>query len=158
LGAHTKSDLKVHVVWIPKYRKPVLTGDLALRVRDIIRQIASEHELEILSGQVARDHVHVFLVYRPTQDIAQIRQWLKGISSRVLLQEFPRLRKQLWGRHFWARGYLAVSSGTITDEMIKEYIEEQEGEPLADDSRFPLTREKVDQRFCQIHARNQTCG
>ncbi len=138
LGAHTKSDLKVHVVWIPKYRKPVLTGDLALRVRDVIRQIASEHELEILSGKVARDHVHVFLSYRPTQDIGQIMQWLKGISSRVLLQEFPRLRKQFWGRHFWARGYLAVSSGTITDEMIKEYIEEQEGEPIADDSRFPI--------------------
>ena len=101
LGAHTKSDLKVHVVWIPKYRKPVLTGDLALRVRDIIRQIASEHELEILSGKVARDHVHVLLSYRPTQDVAQIMQWLKGISSRVPLQEFPRLRKQLWGRHFW---------------------------------------------------------
>ena len=56
----------------------------------------------------------------------------------MLLQEFPRLRKQLWGRHFWARGYLAVSSGTITDEMIREYIEEQEGEPIADDSRFPI--------------------
>jgi putative transposase len=138
LGAHTKSDLKVHVVWIPKYRKPVLIGDLALRVRDIIRQIASEHELEILSGKVARDHVHVFLSYRATQNVAQIMQWLKGISSRVLLQEFPRLRKQFWGRHFWARGYLAVSSGTITDEMIKEYIEEQEGEPMADDSRFPI--------------------
>ena len=138
LGAHTKSDLKVHVVWIPKYRKPVLTGDVALRVRDILRRIAGEHELEILSGKVARDHVHVFLSYRPTQDIAQIMQWLKGISSRVLLQEFPRLRKQFWGRHFWARGYLAVSSGTITDEMIRAYIEEQEGEQIADDSRFPI--------------------
>ena len=138
LGAHTKSDLKVHVVWIPKYRKPVLTGDVALRVRDILRRIASEHELEILSGKVARDHVHVFLSYRPTQDVAQIMQWLKGISSRVLLQEFPRLRKQFWGRHFWARGYLAVSSGTITDEMIRAYIEEQEGEQIADDSRFPI--------------------
>ena len=138
LGAHTKSDLKVHVVWIPKYRKPVLTGDVALRVRDIIRRIASEHELEILSGKVARDHVHAFLAYRPTQDIAQIMQWLKGISSRVLLQEFPRLRKQFWGRHFWARGYLAVSSGAITDEMIRQYIEEQEGEQIVDDSRFPI--------------------
>ena len=138
LGAHTKSDLKVHLVWIPKYRKPVLTADVALRVREIIRRIASEHELEILTGKVARDHVHVFLSYRPTQDVAQIMQWLKGISSRVLLQEFPRLRKQFWGRHFWARGYLAISSGTITDEMILAYIQEQEGEPLADDSQFPI--------------------
>ena len=56
----------------------------------------------------------------------------------MLLQEFPHLRKKFWGRHFWGRGYLAVSSGTITDEMIQEYIEEQEGEQIADDGRFPI--------------------
>ncbi|MGH9891825.1 MAG: IS200/IS605 family transposase [bacterium] len=138
LGAHTKTDLKVHVIWIPKYRKPVLTGEVAVRVRDLIRRVAAEHELEIISGKVARDHVHVFLSYRPTQDVSQIVQRLKGISSRVLLQEFPRLRKQFWGRHFWARGYLAVSSGTITDDMITQYIDEQQGEQIADDSRFPI--------------------
>jgi putative transposase len=138
LGAHTKSDLKVHLVWLPKYRKPVLTGEVAVRVRDLIRQIAAEHELEIISGKVARDHVHVFVGYRPNQDVSQIMQWLKGISSRMLLQEFPHLRKRFWGRHFWARGYLAVSSGNITDEMVKEYIEEQEGEQIIDDSRFPI--------------------
>jgi len=125
-------------VWIPKYRKPVLTGEVAIRVRDLIRQIAAEHELEIVSGKVARDHVHVFVSYRPHQQVSQIMQWLKGISSRVLLQEFPHLKKKFWGRHFWGRGYLAVSSGTITDEMIREYIEEQEGEQIADDGRFPI--------------------
>lgn len=107
-------------------------------MRDLIRQIAMEHELEIVSGKVARDHVHVFVSYRPTQTVSQIMQWLKGISSRVLLQEFPYLRKKFWGRHLWARSYLAVSSGTITDEMIKDYIEEQEGEQIVDDSRFPI--------------------
>ena len=138
LGAHTKSELKVHLVWIPKYRKAVLTGDVALRVRDLLRQIAAEHELEIVSGKVARDHVHLLLSYRPNQHVSQMVQWLKGISSRVLLQEFPHLKKKFWGRHFWARGYLAVSSGTITDEMIREYIEEQDGEQIPDDSRFPI--------------------
>ena len=138
LGAHIKTDLKVHVVWLPKYRKPVLTGEVAVRVRDLIRQIAAEHELENVSGKVARDHIHVFLSYRPNQDVSRIMQWLKGISSRVLFQEFPHLRKRFWGRHFWARGYLAVSSGTIIDEMIKEYVEEQEGEQIIDDSRFPI--------------------
>ena len=138
LGAHTKSDLKVHLVWVPKYRKPVLIGDVAIRVRDLLRQIAAEHELEIVSGKVARDHVHLFICYRPNQPVSQMVQQPKGISSRVLLQEFPHLRKRFWGKHFWARGYLAVSSGTITDEMIREYIEEQEGEQIADDSRFPI--------------------
>jgi len=138
VGAHTKFDLKVHLVWVPKYRKKVLSGAVAMRVRDLLRQIAMEHELEIVSGKVARDHVHLFIGYRPTQHISQIVQWLKGISSRVLLQEFPHLRKQFWARHVWARGYLAVSSGTITDEMVQQYIDEQEGEPVLDDSRFPI--------------------
>jgi putative transposase len=68
----------------------------------------------------------------------KIIQWLNGTSSGVLLPDFPPLRKKFWGKHFWARGYLAVSSGTITDEMIREYIDEQEGEQIADDSRFPI--------------------
>ena len=97
-----------------------------------------EHELTILSEKVARDHVHVFVSYRPNQDISTIVQWLKGVSSRVLLQEFHDLRKAFWGRHFWARGYLAVTSGTITDEMVQEYIEAQDGEPIHDDGQFPI--------------------
>lgn len=138
LGAHTKSDLKVHLIWIPKYRKRVLTGQVAIRARDILRQIALEHELDIITGKVASDHVHMFISYRPTQDISKIVQCLKGISSRILLSEFAHLKKQFWGKHFWARGYLAVSSGNITDEMIQEYIQEQEGEPMTDDSRFQI--------------------
>lgn len=105
----------------------MLTGEVAIRVRDIIRQMTMEHELEIISGKIARDPIHVFLSYRPHQNISQIMQWVKGISSCILLQEFPVLRKKFWGRHFWAKGYLAVSSGTTTDEMVKEYIDEQEG-------------------------------
>ena len=138
LGAHTKSDLKVHLIWIPKYRKRLLTGQVAIRTRDVLRQIALEHELDIITGKVSSDHVHMFIAYRPTQAISKIVQWLKGISSRILLSEFAHLRKQCWGKHLWARGYLAVSSGNITDEMIEQYIQEQEGEPLADDSRFQI--------------------
>ena len=128
------------MVWIPKYRKKVLSGAVATRARDVIRAIAMEHELEIISGKVAIDHVHVFVSYMPSQNVSKIAQWLKGISSRILLQDFPHLKKQFWGRHFWARGYLAVSSGTITDEMIREYIDEQEGESITDDSRFQIDK------------------
>ncbi len=134
-----KHDLKVHLVWIPKYRKGLLTGDVAIRVRDVLRKIAYEHDLRIVSGKVARDHVHVFVSYRPHQDVSKIVQWLKGISSRVILQEFAHIRRQCWGRHFWARGYFAVSAGAITDEAIKQYIEEQEGEEVAEtEGRFRI--------------------
>ncbi len=138
LGAHTKTDLKAHLIWIPKYRKRVLTGQVAVRARDILRQIALEHELDVISGKIASDHVHMFIGHRPTQNISKIMQWLKGISSRILLSEFAHLRKQFWGRHLWARGYLAVSSGNVTDEMIQQYIEDQEGEPIVDESRFQI--------------------
>jgi putative transposase len=123
---------------VPKYRKRVLRGPVAMRTRDLIRQIAMEHDLHILSGKVAKDHVHVFISYRPMQTVSDRVKWLKGTSSRVLLQEFPPLRKQFWGQHFWARGYCAISSGTITDEMIDDYINEQEGEPVHDDSQFQI--------------------
>lgn len=137
VGAHTRFDLKVHLIWVPKYRKRVLIGQVAIRTRDLLRQIAVEHELDVISGKVAVDHVHMFVGFRPTQDISKIVQQLKGISSRILLEEFAHLRKQFWGRHFWARGYCAITSGTITDEMIQAYIEEQEGEPV-ENNRFTI--------------------
>ena len=138
LGAHTKTDLKVHLVWVPKYRKRVLTGQVAIRTRDVLRQIAMEHEITIITGKISSDHIHMFVAYPPTHAISKIMQWLKGISSRILLSEYAHLKKQFWGRHFWARGYLAVSSGNITDDMIQEYIQEQEGEPVTEDSRFQI--------------------
>ena len=106
------------MVWVPKYRKTVLIGPVAVRTRDILRQIALEHELDVISGKVASDHVHMFMSYRPTQNVSKIMQWLKGISSRILLSEFSHLKRQFWGRHLWARGYLAVSSGNITDDAV----------------------------------------
>ena len=130
--------MKVHLVWVPKYRKRVLIGEVAARTRDILRKIAMEHELYILSGKIAVDHVHMFVSYRPDMPVSKIVQYLKGTSSRVLMQEFAHIRKTFWGRHFWARGYLAVSSGNITDEAIQKYIENQEGQSIHDESRFQI--------------------
>jgi len=99
MGAHTNHDLKVHLVWIPKYRRKILTGDVAIRVRDLIRQIAQEHEIAILSGKVASDHIYVLIAYRPHFDVSRIAQRLKGISSRIMLREYASMRRMFWGRH-----------------------------------------------------------
>ena len=79
LGAHTKTDLKVHLIWIPKYRKKVLKGQVAIRTRDLLRQISIEHEIHVISGKVAVDHVHMFISYRPTQNVSKIMQWLRKV-------------------------------------------------------------------------------
>ena len=96
-----------------------------------------EHEVHIVSGKLSCDHVHMFVSYRPQLSLSKLVQYLKGASSRILLQEFSHLRKQFWGRHFWARGYMAISSGNITDEVIQKYIEDQGGEPV-DHGQFPI--------------------
>jgi putative transposase len=113
-------------------------GPVAIRTRDLLRQIVLEHEIKIISGKVSSDHIHIFISHHRTQQISKVVQWLKGISSRMLLSEFPHLKKQFCSRHLWARGYLSVSSGNITDEIIQQYIEEQEAKPVVDDSRFPI--------------------
>lgn len=136
MGAHTKHDLKVHLVWITKYRRKALTKDIAVRVRDLLKQIAEEHGISILSGKVVRDHIHVLVSYPPNIEISTIVQWLKGATSRMLFKEYGYLRERMGGRHLWARGFLAVSTGAVTDEMIQKYIDEQEGEPVPADNQF----------------------
>jgi putative transposase len=125
--------LKVHLVFIPKYRKKILTGVVATTVRDLIRQICREIDVEIVSGKVAADHVHLFVSYPPQVSVSDIMKKIKGKSSYKMFSIMPNLRKIFWGRHFWSRGYLAVSTGNITDEMIQEYIKNQEGESIDGD-------------------------
>lgn len=99
-------------------------------MRDLIRQICTEMDVKIITGKLASDHVHLFLSYPPYISISKIVQKIKGKSSYKILSAFSDLRRIFWGRHFWARGYLAVSSGNITDSAIQQYIEQQEGEEI----------------------------
>jgi putative transposase len=131
-SAHTVYALHYHFVFIPKYRKPVLRGEIALRVRELIRQICTRHDVEILRGHVRPDHVHLLLSVPPSMAPSRVMQLIKGKTSHKLLQEFRTLRKTYWGRHFWARGYFVATSGNVTDEMLKRYIEMQDVESEED--------------------------
>ena len=124
-GAHTQFAIHLHIVWIVKYRRPSLVGDIALRVRDIVRELCMQQDVAIMKGHVSKDHVHLFLSIPPQLTISKLLQRLKGKTSYRLFQEFPTLRKKFWGQHLWARGYFCCSSGNVTDEVIKAYIENQ---------------------------------
>ena len=127
--SHSVYDLKYHLVWITKYRKPILSGEIAKRLRELIRGFCKELDVEILKGHVSQDHVHLFVSVPPYISVSKVMQKLKGKSSYKMLREFKALSRKFYGRHLWARGYFAASSGNVTDEVILEYIENQDVEP-----------------------------
>jgi putative transposase len=110
-----------------------MLGVVGERVRELIRGICKEHEVEIIKGHVAKDHVHLFVSVPPHLAISKLVQYLKGKSSYKLLQENKQLSKIFWGRHLWARGYFVATSGNVTDEVIMEYIKNQEIEEGGED-------------------------
>ena len=120
--SHSVYDLKVHLVWITKYRKPVLFGNVATRLRDLVREICKSLDVEILRGHVSKDHVHLFVSMPPYLSVSELEKRVKGKTSWKLVSENRKLSKQFWGRHLWARGYFAASSGNVTDEVIMQYI------------------------------------
>ena len=132
-SSHTIYDIKYHIVWITKYRKPILQGIIATRLRDLIRQICRAYDVEVIKGHVSKEHVHIFVSVPPDISVSKLVQRLKGKTSHVMLMENKSLSKEFWGRHLWARGYFAASSGHITDEIIMKYIEEQGKEPTDED-------------------------
>jgi len=134
-GSHTRHDLKAHIVWITKYRKPVMVGEIGQRVRQVIREICGSMEVEILKGHVAKDHVHLFVGYPPQLAMSKLVQRLKGKSSYTLLGEYTELRRKFWGQRMWGRGYFVASSGNVTDEVVMAYIEGQDQEKPEDHFR-----------------------
>ena len=126
-------DLKYHIVWTTKYRYKVLAGDVGLRTRELLREIALSQEMVIHAGSINRDHVHLLISIPPQLSVSRAVQFMKGKSSHRLLSEFSLLKKRYWGQHLWARGYWVCSSGNITDEMWKEYIKNQKPPEPDDD-------------------------
>ncbi len=136
--SHSVYDLKFHLVWITKYRKPVLFGNVATRLRDLIREICKSLDVEIMKGHVSKDHVHLFVSVPPYVSVSDLMKHVKGKTSRKLLSESRKLSQQFWGRHLWARGYFAASSGNVTDEVIMEYIAMQDVSEHAHDDDFTI--------------------
>ena len=130
---HTVYDIKYHFVWITKYRYRVLKGEVALRVRELLRKGCESNNIRILKGSVGVDHVHMLLSCPTTMSPSEIMQNLKGRTSRILQEEFPVLRKKYWGQHMWARGYFCGTVGEVDKETIERYIENQGKEETRDD-------------------------
>ncbi len=132
-GSHTVFKIQYHFVFVTKYRYQVLKGDIGLRARELIRETCEAFEIDILKGVISKDHVHLLLSAPPHISASDIMKRIKGRSASKLFESFPYLRKRFWGRHLWARGFFCVTSGEVTESMIKNYLEHH-FEPKVEDN------------------------
>lgn len=118
-------NLKLHIVWCPKYRRKVLVDAIEKRFKKLLYEKSAELGLTIHALEVMPDHVHLFIEHDPTRCVAEIVNRLKGYTSRILRQEFASLRSRL--PTLWSRSYFASSVGAVSEAAIRKYIDEQKG-------------------------------
>lgn len=123
--SHSVWDCKYHVVWIPKYRKKVLYGQLRAHMGDIIRELARQKESRVEEGHLMSDHIHMLISIPPKYAVASVVGFIKGKSAIHIARSFMGRRKNFVGQNFWARGYF-VSTVGLDEAHVREYIKKQE--------------------------------
>ena len=131
-GSHSIYDLKYHVIFCTEYRYRILTGEVGQRARELMREICNANYVDIISGSISPDHVHLLLCIPLSVSLSKILQYLKGKTGRKLLMEYSHLRRRYWGQHLWARGYFAVTVGNVNEVEVQKYLEEQEAQHKQD--------------------------
>ncbi len=120
---HAVYNIGYHIVWIPKYRKHILTHAVKERLTEILHEIAERYDFEIDAMDVQPDHIHIFCSAPPKYAPAQVAGIMKSVSAKRLFEEFPKIKKELRGGYLWARGYYVGTAGDkVTSDMIKRYI------------------------------------
>ena len=127
--AHTKWMCKYHIVWIPKYRKKKLFGDLRRELGPVLRELARQRESEIEEGQMMSDHVHILISIPPKYSVSQVVGYIKGKSAIHIARTYMGRQRNFTGEHFWARGYY-VSTVGLDESVVRQYIQNQEAEDL----------------------------
>ena len=125
--SHTMWECKYHIVWISKYRKKTIFGDLRKHLGEMFRELARQKESKILEGHLMSDHVHILLSIPPKYSVSQVVGFIKGKSAIQIARNFQGRKKNFVGQHFWARGYYVSTVGKDED-AVREYIQNQENE------------------------------
>ena len=131
--SHTTWKCQYHIVFIPKYRKKKLYGQVRTDVREIIQTLCGYKGVEIVSGAVCIDHVHLCISIPPKMSVSSFMGYLKGKSTLMIYDRHPELQNK-WNKAFWARGYYVATIGNVTEEAIKKYVREQSEESRKEDS------------------------
>lgn len=137
-GRHCKFNINYHIIWIPKYRKPILFGKVQEVLKTIINGICEDNKCEVLALEIMPDHLHLFVGANPTINPSILIKNLKGNTSNQLRKVFPDLKYLGYKIHYkkfdnlWARGYYCGTAGHVSQEQVRRYILEQEGKSIFD--------------------------
>ena len=124
-GNHAVYTIQFHYVACVKYRRKVLTGGIPDRLKEINREVASDFGIEIIEQETASDHIHILFSSKPQITPSKFINSLKSVSARRIFQEFPDIIRKLWKGHFWSPSYFLASTGQVTMETLKRYVENQ---------------------------------
>ena len=126
-GAHTRWNIRYHIVWIVKYRKDLLyRSGVSERLSELIKEIGERYEWVIDTLATDGNHVHVFMGAPPRYAPAEVVKIMKSITAREIFREFPQVKEELWGGELWGDGYYVRTVGSeVTSEVIREYIKKQ---------------------------------
>lgn len=122
---HSVFSLNYHLVLVVKYRRKVIDDEISKRLREIFEYIEPAYKISLQEWNHDKDHVHVLFSAHPKSELSKFLNTYKSASSRLIKQENPRIRKQLWKEFFWSRSYCLISTGGAPIEVIKKYIESQ---------------------------------
>jgi REP-associated tyrosine transposase len=126
---HSVWDCKYHVIFIPKYRRKALYGELRRYLGDVFRKLAAQKESRIEEGHLLSDHVHMLIAIPPKYAVSQVIGFIKGKSAIHLARVYSERKRNFVGAHFWARGYFVSTVGR-DEAVIREYIQKQEQEDI----------------------------
>jgi len=136
--AHTKWDCKYHIVFIPRYRKKVIYGNLRSYLGEIFHELASHRESKIEEGHLMGNHIHICISIPPKYPVSKVVGYIKGKSAIMIARRFGKKARNYKGESFWARGYF-VSTVGLDEEMVREYIRTQdERDKYFDQQNLPL--------------------
>jgi len=124
---HSTWECKYHIVFIPKYRKKVLYGQVRRELGTVLRELVKQKESEVIEGHLMVDHVHMLVSIPPKYSVAQVMGFVKGKSAIHVAWVYAGRRKSFIGQHFWARGYWVSTVGK-NEAAVRRYIQEQEKE------------------------------
>jgi len=126
-SSHAVFSLQYHLVLVIKYRRKALSNDVIReRLKNIIWDLAKQLGIEIIVQEPAEDHAHILFKAKPSTDLVKVVNILKGVTARLLRKEFSELKELLWGDSFWSDSYFLASTGQVSLDMLKKYVEEQQ--------------------------------